>query len=31
MGAAARRYVMQGWTAPETTRKVAELVQGLMR
>lgn len=30
MGAAARRHVMQGWTAPQTTRRVAELVQTLM-
>jgi glycosyltransferase involved in cell wall biosynthesis len=29
MGAAARAFVMQGWTAPQTTRKVAELVQSL--
>jgi glycosyltransferase involved in cell wall biosynthesis len=30
MGAAARRFVLQGWTAPQTTRKVSELVHALM-
>jgi hypothetical protein len=30
MGAAARRFVMDGLTAPETTRTFAELIRDLV-